>query len=41
LLVNYEQVLKDLPALLKFSPDMVVLDEAQRIKNWRRRLLYM
>jgi SNF2 family DNA or RNA helicase len=34
LLVNYEQVLKDLPELRRFSPDLVVLDEAQRIKNW-------
>jgi len=34
LIVNYEQVLKDLPHLLRFAPDLVVLDEAQRIKNW-------
>ena len=34
--VNYEQVLRDAPdinALLR--PDVVVLDEAQRIKNWQ------
>ncbi|MBX7114096.1 MAG: DEAD/DEAH box helicase [Myxococcaceae bacterium] len=34
LFLNYEQVLKDLPELLRLAPDMVVLDEAQRIKNW-------
>lgn len=34
LLLNYEQVLKDLPELMRFAPQMVVLDEAQRIKNW-------
>lgn len=34
LLVNYEQVVRDLPQLLRFRPDVVVLDEAQRIKNW-------
>ena len=37
-IVNYEQVLgdaDDINAILK--PDVVVLDEAQRIKNWRTR----
>lgn len=34
LIVNYEQVLKDVPELVRLSPDLVVLDEAQRIKNW-------
>ena len=34
LIVNYEQVLKDLPELVRLAPDLVVLDEAQRIKNW-------
>lgn len=34
LIVNYEQVLKDLPALVLLAPELVVLDEAQRIKNW-------
>src|SRR5260370_35020816 len=35
-IVNYEQVLpdaEDINAILK--PDIVVLDEAQRIKNWQ------
>jgi hypothetical protein len=34
LLVNYEQVIRDLPLLCRLAPEMVVLDEAQRIKNW-------
>ena len=34
LVVNYEQVLKDLPELVRLAPEVVVLDEAQRIKNW-------
>lgn len=34
LIVNYEQVLKDLPELLRLAPELVVLDEAQRINNW-------
>lgn len=34
LLVNYEQVLRDLPLMNRLAPDVVVLDEAQRIKNW-------
>ncbi len=35
-LTNYEQVLADLDAMQEFvNPDIVILDEAQRIKNWR------
>ncbi len=34
LIVNYELVLRDLALLHSWSPDMIVLDEAQRIKNW-------
>lgn len=34
LITNYEQVLRDLDRILEWDPDMVVLDEAQRIKNW-------
>jgi hypothetical protein len=34
LIVNYEQVLRDLPLLQKLELDVIVLDEAQRIKNW-------
>jgi SNF2 family DNA or RNA helicase len=33
-LVNYEQVVRDLDLLNDWQPDIVVLDEAQRIKNW-------
>ncbi|HJZ90591.1 MAG TPA: DEAD/DEAH box helicase [Gemmataceae bacterium] len=33
-LVNYEQVVRDLDLMNAWSPDVVVLDEAQRIKNW-------
>jgi superfamily II DNA or RNA helicase len=34
LVTNYEQVVRDLDAVIAWAPDMVVLDEAQRIKNW-------
>jgi hypothetical protein len=34
LIVNYEQVLRDLAWMQLWKPDLVVLDEAQRIKNW-------
>ncbi len=34
LVANYEQVLRDLPLMHRFRPDLMVLDEAQRIKNW-------
>jgi SNF2 family DNA or RNA helicase len=34
LLVNYEQVVRDLELINAWKPDVVVLDEAQRIKNW-------
>ena len=34
LIINYEQLLRDLDVVRKLDPDMVVLDEAQRIKNW-------
>src|SRR5262249_5929499 len=33
-LVNYEQVVRDLEAMNAWHPDVVILDEAQRIKNW-------
>jgi SNF2 family DNA or RNA helicase len=33
-LVNYEQVVRDRDAVNAWLPDLVVLDEAQRIKNW-------
>ena len=34
LVANYEQVLRDLASILEWDPGLVVLDEAQRIKNW-------
>ena len=35
-LCNYEQILSDGPEIMSlFQPDVVILDEAQRIKNWR------
>lgn len=34
LLGNYEQLLRDLDMVRDWAPDIVVLDEAQRIKNW-------
>ncbi|OAI47883.1 helicase Snf2 [Planctomycetaceae bacterium SCGC AG-212-F19] len=33
-LINYETVLRDLDELNAWQPDLIVLDEAQRIKNW-------
>lgn len=33
-LVNYEQVVRDREAINSWKPDLIVLDEAQRIKNW-------
>ena len=33
-LVNYEQVVRDRDAINAWAPDVIVLDEAQRIKNW-------
>jgi len=34
LLSNYEQLIRDLDVVRGWTPDLVVLDEAQRIKNW-------
>jgi hypothetical protein len=34
LLGNYEQLIRDLDVVRNWAPDVVVLDEAQRIKNW-------
>ena len=33
-IINYETVLRDLRSLQKFDPDFIILDEAQRIKNY-------
>lgn len=37
LVTNYEQVVRDFDAITAWRPDLVVLDEAQRIKNWSTR----
>jgi hypothetical protein len=34
LLGNYEQLIRDVEIVREWTPDIVVLDEAQRIKNW-------
>src|SRR5262249_1611039 len=37
-LINYEVVLRDLDELNAWQPDLIVLDEAQRIKNWEAKI---
>lgn len=38
-IINYELVLRDLSVIQsKLSPDLLILDEAQRIKNWRTKI---
>lgn len=37
-LINYEVVLRDLDELNLWQPDLIVLDEAQRIKNWEAKV---
>ncbi|NOY59986.1 MAG: DEAD/DEAH box helicase [Calditrichaeota bacterium] len=34
LIANYEAVMRDVTIINKYSPDMIILDEAQRIKNY-------
>ncbi|MGI8589074.1 MAG: DEAD/DEAH box helicase [Chloroflexia bacterium] len=34
-IINYELVLRDFGAIIALAPDLIVLDEAQRIKNWQ------
>lgn len=36
--VNYELLYRDLDSVLKLKPDLVILDEAQRIKNWETKI---
>jgi superfamily II DNA or RNA helicase len=36
-ITNYETVAKDLDLIAAWSPDVVIVDEAQRIKNWNTR----
>ena len=35
--LNYDTVYRDLDLIEKWAPDLVILDEAQRIKNWATR----
>ena len=35
--VNYELVFRDIDMIREWSPDLIILDEAQRIKNWKTR----
>ena len=36
-IINYDTVHRDLDLIAGWSPDLVILDEAQRIKNWKTR----
>ncbi len=36
-ITNYDTVHRDLDLITGWSPDLVILDEAQRIKNWKTR----
>jgi superfamily II DNA or RNA helicase len=36
-IVNYDVVHRDLEAIREWDPELVILDEAQRIKNWETR----
>lgn len=37
-ITNYDTVHRDLETIGSWSPDLVILDEAQRIKNWNTRI---
>jgi superfamily II DNA or RNA helicase len=36
-LTNYDVIHRDLDAIRRWQPDLIILDEAQRIKNWQTR----
>ncbi|RME85809.1 MAG: ATP-dependent helicase, partial [Planctomycetota bacterium] len=36
-IMNYELVYRDLEMINQWNPDLIILDEAQRIKNWKTR----
>ena len=36
-LINYELMARDLELIKEWAPDLIILDEAQRIKNWKTR----
>ncbi len=35
-ITNYEAVLRDVTIISRLKPDLIVLDEAQRIKNFKQ-----
>jgi superfamily II DNA or RNA helicase len=37
-IVSYHAVMHDTEAIAQMAPDLVILDEAQRIKNWKTRI---
>lgn len=37
-IINYDVIHRDRMAIEKWAPDLIILDEAQRIKNWKTRL---
>jgi len=37
-IVNYDVIHRDAGVIRRLSPDLIILDEAQRIKNWKTRL---
>ena len=37
-IINYDVVFRDRQMIEQLSPDVIILDEAQRIKNWKTRL---
>jgi SNF2-related domain/Helicase conserved C-terminal domain len=41
LVANYEQLIRDVDVVRTWTPDIVVLDEAQRIKNWATKTALM
>jgi superfamily II DNA or RNA helicase len=36
-ITNYDVIHRDMQAIQSWSPDLIILDEAQRIKNWQTR----
>lgn len=36
-IANYDTLPQDIDAIHKWAPDLIILDEAQRIKNWKTR----
>ncbi|PIV85853.1 MAG: hypothetical protein CO150_00110 [Nitrospirae bacterium CG_4_9_14_3_um_filter_53_35] len=36
-ILNYELVYRDMEKIREWAPDLIILDEAQRIKNWKTR----